>query len=122
MDAKRKQLIREYKETSQPMGVYQIRNTVNGKCLIGTGRNLPGVFNRESFVLRSGSHRNRLLQDDWNQHGETAFVFEVLEELTPLDAPDYNPSEDLAFLEQEWLEKIQPFGERGYNKQKTAAD
>lgn len=104
------------------MGVFQIRNIANGKRLIGANRNLPGVFNRESFVLRSGSHRNRPLQDDWNAFGAEAFVFEVLEELTPLDAPGYDPSEDLAFLEQEWLEKAQPFGERGYNKRKRVSN
>lgn len=33
MDKKR--LIREYKETRRPMGVYQVRNPVNGKVLVG---------------------------------------------------------------------------------------
>ena len=32
----KKALKREYKETARPMGVYQIRNTVNGKVLLGT--------------------------------------------------------------------------------------
>ena len=42
----KKALTREYKETQRPMGVYQVRNTVNGKVLIGTSVDLPAILNR----------------------------------------------------------------------------
>ncbi len=39
-------LTREYKESRRPMGVYQIRNTVNGKLLVGVSVDLPSILNR----------------------------------------------------------------------------
>jgi hypothetical protein len=111
----KKALIREYKETQRPMGVYQIRNTVNGKVLIGTSVDLPSILNRERAQLRLGAHRNRALQQDWNEHGPEAFEFETLDTLPPSDKPGYNPKDDLKALEALWLEKLTPFDERGYN-------
>jgi hypothetical protein len=97
------------------MGVYRVRNTVNGKSFIGTARDLPGVLNSQRFQLSMGSHKNRALQQDWNDLGPDAFAFEVLDPLDPQDTPGYNPADDLRALEQLWLERLQPFGERGYH-------
>lgn len=111
----RKALIREYKETPRPMGVYQIRNTSNGKVLVGSSKDLQSIFNRHRAALRMGSHQNRELQKDWGEFGPEAFEFEVLDTLTPPERPDYNPSDDLKALEGLWLDKLSPFDERGYN-------
>lgn len=117
----KKALIREYKETQRPMGVYQIRNIVNGKVLIGKSVDLPSILNRQRGELRLGGHRNRALQQDWNAHGPEAFEFEILDTLPPSDKPGYNPAEDLKALEALWLEKLMPFGERGYNARPKGA-
>ena len=61
----KKALLREYKETPRPAGVYQIRNTVNGKILVGASVNLPAILNRHRAELRMGGHKNRELQKDW---------------------------------------------------------
>ncbi|HEY4572800.1 MAG TPA: GIY-YIG nuclease family protein [Thermoanaerobaculia bacterium] len=111
----KKALIREYKETQRPMGVYQVRNTVNGKVLIGTSVDLPAILNRLRGELRLGGLRNRALQLDWNEHGPKAFEVEILDTLPPSDKPGYNPRDDLKALEALWLEKLMPFDERGYN-------
>lgn len=111
----KKALTREYKEAARPMGVYQIRNTVNGKMLIGSSVNLPAILNRHRAELRMGGHRNRELQKDWAEFGAEAFEFEVLDTLAPPDRPDYDPSGDLRALEELWLDKLSPFEERGYN-------
>src|SRR3954467_10613771 len=111
----RKALIREYKETTRPMGVYQIRNTANGKLLVGSSKDLPSIFNRHRAALRMGSHQNRELQKDWAEFGAEAFEFEVLDTLAPPVRADYKPSDDLRALEELWLDKLSPFGERGYN-------
>ena len=50
----RKALVREYKETQRPMGVYCVRNTVNGKLLVGKSIDLPSILNRQRAQLRSG--------------------------------------------------------------------
>jgi hypothetical protein len=112
----KKALRREYKENARPMGIYQVRNTVNGKVLIGTSVDLPSILNRQRGELRLGGHRNRALQQDWNEHGAEAFEFEILDTLPPSDRPSYDPSGDLKALEELWLEKLAPFGERGYNR------
>ena len=113
----RRALKREYKESHRPMGVFQVRNTRNDRILVDSSVNLPGIFNRLRTQLRMGSYLKQAdLQSDWDQLGEDAFAFEVLEELEPPDGPGYDPSGDLAALLELWLEQLQPYGERGYNR------
>ena len=104
----RKALQRAYKETKHPIGVYRIRNKVNGKTIVGTSVNLPAILNRHRAGLRMGGHEIRELQKDWNEHGADAFEFEILDQLTPKDEPGYDPANDLKELEQLWLEKLGP--------------
>lgn len=112
----RKALVREYKNTPREMGVYQIKNMVNGKVLIGSSRNLAGILNRFRSELKLGGCRNEYLQNEWDQFGPDAFEFEVLEVLEPMDDPAYEPEEDLKFLKTHWIEKRMPYGDRGYNR------
>ncbi|MFN0118946.1 MAG: GIY-YIG nuclease family protein [Blastocatellia bacterium] len=118
----RKKLKGEYKQTPRRMGVYQVRNLGNDKVLIGVSLNLQGMLNRQQFQLRAGGHPNRELQNDWNRQGADAFMFEILDEITPRDEPGYDPRPDLIFLEDLWLEKLQPFGARGYNEPKKTRE
>jgi hypothetical protein len=118
MSSAKKELKRAYQQTLPPMGVYQIRNLANEKILVGSSQNLPGIFNRHKFGLRMGSHQNKALQAEWSQFGEARFAFEILDELTPKEDPAYDYREDLALLENLWLEQLQPHGERGYNEPK----
>jgi hypothetical protein len=118
----RRTLIRQYKETRRPMGIYQVRNTRNGKCYIGTAADLPAILNSNRAQLRLGVHSNRELQQDWNALGPDHFTFEVLDTLKPPDQPDYDPTDDLRTLESLWLERLMPFDERGYHtRPRTAA-
>jgi hypothetical protein len=111
----RKALIREYKANRRPMGVFQVRNTLSGKVLLGSTADLPSMLNRQRAQLQMGAHPNRDLQADWRAQGPGAFAFEVLDTLTPSDEAGYDPREDLRTLEAMWLAKLAPFGERGYN-------
>ena len=111
----RKALIREYKESRRPMGVYRVLNKVHDKSLVGVSVDVPAMLNRQRTQLRLGGHPNRALQRDWNELGAGAFEFEVLDTLTPPDRPDYDPAEDLRVLEQLWLERLSPYDDRGYN-------
>ncbi|MBV9927328.1 MAG: GIY-YIG nuclease family protein [Acidobacteria bacterium] len=117
----KKSLTREYKETARPMGVYQIRNTANGKALVGVSVDLPAILNRHRSELRMGGHRNRELQREWAEFGPEAFEFEVLDTLTPPEQPGYDPSADLRALEELWLDKLSPFGDKGYNVERRRA-
>jgi len=118
MSDKEKELKREYKPDHTPMGVYQIRNIVNDKVLVGATLNLPGIFNRHKFQLKMGSHPNGTLQAEWNEFGGDSFAFEILDEITPREDPSCDYREDLAVLEELWLEKLEPYGECGYNQKK----
>lgn len=55
------------------------------------------------------------LQKEWNEYGESAFVFEVLETYSPEDESVYSQKDILIKLKQKWLNQLKPFGERGYN-------
>ena len=120
MSSSKKDLKREYKETSRPMDVFQIRNLTNDKVFIGSSANLDGIFNRHRFALNAGSHQNKPLQADWNALGTENFSFEVMEELEPRENLDNK--RELEFLEDLWLEKEQPYGEHGYNERKMTRE
>jgi hypothetical protein len=45
--------------------------------LIGTSIDLPSILNRHRAQPGFGSHRNRALQQDWNEFGREAFAFET---------------------------------------------
>jgi hypothetical protein len=111
----RKDIKRAYKERKKPAGVFQVKNTVNGKVLLGSSLNLEGVFNSHRFRLSIGRHPNKVLQEEWNEVGADGFVFETLEVVQVKDDPNFDLNDELTLLEQIWLEKLQPFDARGYN-------
>lgn len=111
----RKDLKQAYRDREHRAGVFQVKNIVNGKVLLGSSLNLDGPLNAHKFMLSTGGHRNKALQSDWNTFGSEAFVFEILEVVKPSDDTHFNVSDELLLLEQIWLEQLQPFGERGYN-------
>lgn len=112
----RSELKRRYRENPPEAGIYRITNTANGKVFIGKSLNVRGKLNGQMFELKLGSHRNRALQRDWNEFGDGSFAFDVVDILKPDDDPLRDMSEDLAALEEAWLEKLQPYGDRGYNR------
>ena len=111
----RKDIKRAYKDRAKPAGIFQVKNTANGKILLGSSLNLEGPLNSHRFMLTIGRHRNEALQKEWNEFGPDKFVFEILEVVKVKDDPDFNLNDELTLLEEIWLDKLQPFGERGYN-------
>jgi len=110
----RKARIRAYKESPRQMGVFRVRNTTNGKSLVGSSADVPAMLNRQRFQLGAGGHPDRALQRDWKEFGPAAFEFETLDTLDPPPEPGHDPAVDLRMLEQMWLEKLGRRGERGY--------
>ncbi len=96
------------------MGVFQIRNTVNGKILIESSPNLDKIWNRHQAQLNFGSHQVADLQKDWQTLGAESFVFEILSEIEPEEDSRKN-TKALKTLEQMFIEEFQPFGEKGYH-------
>lgn len=121
MRGDQKRLKREYLEGGREAGVFQIRNTANEKVFVVAALDLQGIINRHRFELEAGGHRNRKLQADWNESGGDRFAFEVLDRFVPREGAGANPREELSVLEALWLERLQPFGERGYNEPKAGA-
>ena len=111
----RKEMINEYKQTIQPMGIYQIKNMVNGKIFIGSSKDLKGIINRNRFQLKNGLHMNRAMQKDFNEGGGGSFSFEILDRLKPREDMKSDYAEELKLLEEMWLEKLYPYDEKGYN-------
>jgi len=112
----RKDIQREYKEKAKAAGVFQVKNVVNGKVLLGSSLNLDGPLNGHKFMLEISGHTNKALQKEWNEFGADKFVFEFLEVVkVKNDDPNFNLDDELTLLEQIWLEKLQPFGKCGYN-------
>ncbi len=100
------------------MGIYQIKNKVNGKIYIDSSKNLEGTRNSRLFQLKMGKIVfNRELQKELNEFGADGFEFSVIDVLDDLEPGD-NIDRMLASLELHWLDKLQPFGERGYNSLK----
>lgn len=104
------------------MGVFQVRNLVNEKIFVGSSMDLPAMFNRIRFQLYSGAHPNKELEADWKRYGTGKFVFEVLEEIPPREDMSYDYNADLETLEDLWLEKLEPYGEKGYNEPKKTRE
>lgn len=112
---RRKELQQQYKEIKIEAGVYQIKNTVNDKVLIDVTSDLRSL-NGKIISLSLGSHINKQLQQEWNEFGQEAFIIEPLEVLQPNDNPFVVVKDELKKLKEKWLEKLQPYGERGYHK------
>jgi hypothetical protein len=122
MNANQKALKKTYQQAQRPIGIWQIRNLVNDKVLIGAAMNLPGIINRQKFQLQMGNHPNKALQADWNELGSERFAFEILDEITPNNELGYDYRSELRCLEDLWLENLAPFGEQGYNEPRKSKE
>jgi len=111
----KKELINQYKQTVQPMGIFQIRNTITGKLFLGSAKDLRGIINSNRFQLKNGLHRNKELQKDFDEAGEKSFVFEIVDYLQPAEDMKCDYTAELKMLEEMWLEKLKPYEQRGYN-------
>ncbi len=88
-------------------GIYQIRNTINGKRYIGSSLKFSDRWSGHKCLLRKSKHHSRHLQASWDRHGEDCFLFEVIEACEV---------DSLIEQEQAWLERLQP----EYNMLKVA--
>ncbi|MFD2614348.1 GIY-YIG nuclease family protein [Paenibacillus gansuensis] len=114
---RRKELQEQYKEIKTEAGIYQIRNTRNGKIFLNTTRNLRSL-NGVQMQLNMKTHMNKELQQDLQEFGSEVFDLTVLEVLKESDNPFIDEKDELKKLEDKWLEQLQPYGEKGYHKKK----
>ncbi|MFL1673658.1 GIY-YIG nuclease family protein [Paenibacillus dendritiformis] len=125
MDKQRKkELALAYQKSFRPMGVYQIRNVKNGKILVDGTMDLEGAKNRLEFMKQTKMNGIPELKQDWDAYGGDCFVFEELDQIKPREESVADRSElkkyrdEVDALLELWVEKLQPFGDKGYNKPK----
>ena len=70
-----------YKQTPRKSGIFAIRCRTTNATWIGTSQDLEKAKNRHWFTLKMGTHHLPALQAAWNDAGEAAFEYEVLETL-----------------------------------------
>lgn len=118
-ESRREEIRHACRQSPHDCGVYQIRNRVNGRIYVGSSQNLEGARNSRMFQLRMGKAVfSRELQQDLGEYGAGSFEFSVLGALERQN-PGESVEHALAALLLQWLEKLQPFGERGYNSEKA---
>ncbi|MBB6638390.1 GIY-YIG nuclease family protein [Cohnella thailandensis] len=117
--SKRKELQEEFKQVKTFMGVVRITNRANGKVFIDSYPNLKNKWLTIQMQLDMGRFANAELQRDWKEQGKEAFDYEVLEEKDTSDIADVRW--ETKQMEKRWLEKLQPYGDAGYNKPKPKA-
>jgi hypothetical protein len=102
----RKEAIAEYKNRKTPRGTFVVRFADDGPAWVDATPDLEAMRNRTLGELRSGAHRNKELQAEWNLHGESAFRYEVLEKLEDDLAP-LVWRDQLKEKKKEWLAKLE---------------
>lgn len=111
---RRKELQEEYKQIKIYMGVIQVTNHTNGKIYIASYPNLKNRWLTIKAQLDMGRFVNSQLQRDWKELGSSVFTYEVLEQKETNDVSDVRWT--VKQLEKLWLEKLQPYGDKGYHK------
>ncbi|SCX66429.1 GIY-YIG nuclease family protein [Variovorax sp. EL159] len=111
----RRALVKAYKESVRPAGVYVIRNTLTGRVYVAGSLDVEGAMNRARFELDLRSHRNKALGRDWLAHGAANFSFEVIDRVKERDDPAFDRKAELEKLLLLWCEELQCTGENGYN-------
>ena len=105
MDRK-KELKKEYLRKGTQAGICKVECLENGRLMLASSTNAPGMLNSHKFQLLMNVHRNKGLQDDWNTFGEEKFAFEVIDTLNKKDDPAFDIREELKALETLWREKL----------------
>jgi hypothetical protein len=83
--SRRKELLQQYADRAPPNGVFAVRNSATGEVWVGHSRNLDKQKNGLWVRLKGNSCTSREMQASWTKHGEAAFSYEILEQLTETD-------------------------------------
>lgn len=61
------------------IGIYEIKNKINNKVYIGSSNDIERRFNEHKMNLNNKKHHSYKLQKDWDEFGEGAFIFNIIE-------------------------------------------
>ncbi|WP_370679551.1 GIY-YIG nuclease family protein [Comamonas sp. GB3 AK4-5] len=104
----RRALVRDYKQSFPPLGIYAVRCEAAGLLRLGASRNVDGMLNRIRFELSTGLPRDVELRQAWVRHGAAAFRFEVLDRVKERADPDFDYEAELQTLLVLWQSELQP--------------
>lgn len=65
--------------------IYKIICKVNNKEYYGRSQEVEKRFRAHKNMLRSNTHRNMYMQEDWNKYGEEMFEFIIIETFKTLE-------------------------------------
>ena len=99
-------MVRQYKETPRPAGVFRVRHTPTGRTLVGSSPDVPAMLNRIRAQLRMKGHPNRELQRDWDNGDPSDFEFDVLDLVEQGDQSSSDVAAELEGLEAMWREEL----------------
>jgi group I intron endonuclease len=87
------------KQNIETSGVYLIRNSINGKCYIGSAVDIVKRWALHRHHLLKNKHHSPYLQRSYNKYGLVSFTFEVLCNCH---------REDLIYFEQKCIDLLKP--------------
>lgn len=95
-------------------GVYKITNIINDKFYYGSTKNFNKRWQKHRNDLNKKNHSCHHLQNAWNIHGASAFIFEIIEICEPI-------KEELLKREQVYLDNYWDNNNNCYNLKRTAS-
>lgn len=105
------------------IGIYGIRNLINGKIYVGkTGMNFGDRWDSHRSLLNSGKHDNPHLQRAWNKYKQENFEFIVLEDCEVDELSDREKYYIKLYKDMGLAYNIHDGGDEGYNLGKHLSD
>lgn len=101
-------------QLAESPAIYAIKhNVTDGRMYVGSAKSVRRRLAAHFSDLTGQRHHCPPLQSAWNEHGQNAFVIDILEWVRDLDK--------LAAREQHWMDELQSFVEgRGFNSIRIA--
>ena len=104
--ARKREIARAYAERALVEGVYAVRCMASGEVWVSSTRNLDTQKNSVWFALRTGGHPNKSAQAAWTAHGEDAFSYEIVEELSSESLTPMGFRDLLKARERHWRDTL----------------
>ena len=105
------------------IGIYGIKNLINGKIYIGkTGMNFGDRWDSHRSLLNSGKHDNPHLQRAWDKYGQNNFEFIVIEDCNVDGLSDREKYYIKLYKDMGLAYNIHDGGDEGYNLGKHLSD
>lgn len=94
------------KPSKYPRQIYAIQHTVTGRIYVGSTDSIQSRYKSHLSLLKSGRHKNKEMQYDFDTYGNHYSVF-VLDEIKSIEDSG---------LETEWMDRLKTYDTRiGYN-------